>query len=107
MRRYRIALPCGPVFERPWIFHSSGHSAQAVGLRAMRKTLRDVRLSRVPQSIGACAADIETLVSTVNEAQQRLITDESQPDEGWWNTWSVMVFNLTVDNPYFTTPRGI
>ena len=73
----------------------------------MRKTLRDVRLSRIPEAIGACRDDIATLVSTVNEAQQRLITDELQPDEGWWNTWAIMLFNLSQDDPYFTTPRGV
>src|SRR5207247_5054448 len=72
-----------------------------------RHTLRDVRLSRIPESIGGCQGDVATLVSTLNEAQHRLITDQSQPDEGWWQTWGVMLFNLARDYPYFTTPRGV
>lgn len=73
----------------------------------MRSTLRDARLSRIPGAIGACRDDIATLVSTINEAQQRLIADELQPDEGWWGTWAIMLFNLSQDDPYFTTPRGV
>lgn len=73
----------------------------------MRATLRDVRLSRIPEAIGSCAGGNALLVSTVNEAQQRLIADESQPDEGWWNTWAVMAFEVTRDVPYFVTPRGV
>lgn len=73
----------------------------------MRNTLRDARISRIPEAIGTCRDDIATLVSTINEAQQRLITDELQPDEGWWGTWSVMLFNLAQDYPYFTLPRGV
>lgn len=73
----------------------------------MRSTLRDARLSRIPEAIGTCRDDIATLVSTINEAQHRLITDELQPDEGWWGTWAVMLFNLAQDYPYFTLPRGV
>lgn len=72
-----------------------------------RTTLRDVRLSRLPESIGSCAGGNDLLISTVNEAQHRLLIDPLQPDEGWWGTWAIMLFNLTRADPYFTTPRGV
>lgn len=73
----------------------------------MRLTLRDVRQSRLPESIGSCVGGNANLLSTLNEAQQRLIMDESQPDEGWWGTWAIMAFEVTRDAPYFVTPRGV
>ena len=72
-----------------------------------RHTLLDVRASRIPETIGACVGSNQLLISTVNEAQQRLLTDESQPDEGWYGTYAIILFDLTHDDPYFTTPRGI
>lgn len=73
----------------------------------MRATLRDVRQSRLPESIGSCVGGNALLLSTVNEAQQRLIMDESQPDEGWWLTYAIMAFNVSRDEPFFVTPRGV
>ena len=72
-----------------------------------RLTLADVRASRLPQAIGACENSNALLVSTLNEAQQRLLIDPSQPDEGWWGTWAILAFNVTHDDPYFVTPRGV
>lgn len=73
----------------------------------MRATLRDVRQSRLPESIGSCAGGNALLLSTLNEAQQRLIMDEAQPDEGWWGSWAIMAFDVSRDEPYFVTPRGV
>ena len=72
-----------------------------------RRTLLDARTSRIPEAIGTCASDNLTLVPTINEAQQRLILDESQPDEGWWGTWGVMLFNLDSANMTITGPRDM
>lgn len=72
-----------------------------------RRTLLDARMSRIPEAIGTCANDNVTLLTTINEAQQRLLNDEAQPDEGFWGTWAVMNFNLTQADPYFTTPRDV
>jgi len=72
-----------------------------------RRTLLDARMSRIAGSIGTCPNDNVGLLETINEAQQRLIMDEAQPDEGWWGTWGVMNFNLTQADPYFTTPRDV
>jgi len=72
-----------------------------------RTTLLDVRTSRIPGAIGVGADDNTTLVPTVNEAMQRLLTDPMAPDEGWWGTWSIINFDLAQDDPYFTTPRGV
>lgn len=72
-----------------------------------RRTLLDARTWRLPGAIGSCVGGNYDLISTINEAQQRILIDESQPDEGWWGTWAVMVFDLTRDDPYFTPPRGV
>lgn len=72
-----------------------------------RATLRDARRSRLPAAIGECADNNSVLLSTINEAQQRLILEPTQPDEGWWGTYAVMAFNVTQDSPYITTPRGV
>lgn len=72
-----------------------------------RATLLDARMSRIAAAVGFCDGDNNGFITTLNEAQQRLITDEKQPDEGWWGTWSVMAFNLTQADPFFTVPRDV
>lgn len=64
-------------------------------------------MSRIPEAIGVCAGDNLTIVPTVNEAQQRLLMDASQPDEGWWGTWGVVLFNLDSTNMSFTAQRDV
>jgi len=71
-----------------------------------RTTLRDFRQSGIPEEIGLCASSGQ-IPGIVNRAQQRLLIDPAQPDEGWWGTWSVMAFNVAQDNPYITTPAGV
>lgn len=63
-------------------------------------------MSRIPSAVGNCAGNQDDFVTALNEAQHRLITDEAQPDEGWWGTWAVMRFNLDPTG-YFTTPRDV
>ncbi len=72
-----------------------------------RKTLRDARLFKIPQAIGLCAGDNDEFPATLNEAQLRIITEETQPDEGWWGTWAIMRFNLDATTNSFTTPRDV
>lgn len=69
-----------------------------------RATLLDARMSRIASTVGFCAGDNDGFISTLNEAQQRLLLDEAQPDEGWWGTWAVMLFNLDSSNMSITTP---
>jgi len=73
----------------------------------MRSTVRDLRLSQLPESIGSCVGGNALFLSTVNEAEQRLIMDPTQPDEGFWGTWAVMLFNVSRTDPFFVTPRGV
>lgn len=72
-----------------------------------RKTLLDARMERVAGSIGYCAGDNDDFIATLNEAQQRLIMDPKQPDEGWWGTWARIAFNVTREDPYFVTGREV
>lgn len=68
--------------------------------------LKDIRQSRIPEAIGACAADNGKLIEIVNEAQQRLVF--AGGETGWWGSWFKTAF--TVDghaDPYITTPRNI
>lgn len=70
-----------------------------------RKTLRDVRQSRIPAAIGSCASGNDLLISTVNEAQERLIL--AGGETGWWGSWSKIVFNVDSEDPYITLPRSV
>jgi hypothetical protein len=57
--------------------------------------------------LGICVSDVNSAADIVNEAQQRLLNDPLQPDEGWWGTWAKMAFNVTPSNPWFTAPRNV
>jgi hypothetical protein len=43
----------------------------------------------------------------VNSAQQRLLMCAEATDEGWWGTWSEVVFVVSRATPYITLPREI
>lgn len=72
----------------------------------MRLTLLDVRASRLPKVIGACAADTPRILEYLNEAQQRLLTDKNCPPEGWWGTFARMAFTVSADF-YIVAPRNV
>jgi len=68
--------------------------------------LKDVRQSRIPETIGSCAADNGKLIEVVNEAQQRLIF--AGGETGWWGSWVKTAFTVdTVADPFITLPRNI
>ena len=68
--------------------------------------LKDVRQSRIPEAIGACAADNSRLLEIVNEAQQRLVF--AGGETGWWGSWAKVAFNVAVTtDPYITLPAII
>jgi hypothetical protein len=68
--------------------------------------LKDVRQSRIPEAIGACASDNGKLIELVNEAQQRLVF--AGGETGWWGSWAKTVFSVdTVADPFITLPRSI
>lgn len=68
--------------------------------------LKDVRQSRIPEAIGACAADNGKLLEIVNEAQQRLVF--AGGETGWWGSWAKVVFTVTgTSDPFITLPRSI
>lgn len=74
-----------------------------------RLTFADALNSTLPKAIGLCRQDRMEVGFAVNEAQECLLTDELCPDEGWWNTWVTMLFNVTVTNhtAKIVTPREI
>lgn len=71
----------------------------------MRVTLKDFRLSRAPEALGACAADVPRLASYVNEATHRLLI--AGGETGWYGTWQKMVFTVDPNNAYITLPRSV
>jgi hypothetical protein len=73
--------------------------------RTPRKRLIDVRTSRIPQTLGACAADSNRLLAIVNEAQERLLI--AGGEAGWWGTWYRMAFTVDPAWPYITCPRTV
>lgn len=73
-----------------------------------RLRLYDVRLSRLPELIGKCQADIPDICNYTNSAQRRLLLCRESGDEGWYGTWAEVAFNLVSrSNPYITCPRSI
>jgi len=70
-----------------------------------RLTVRDIRASRIPQSIGCNASDTPKLCGYINEAQERLV--KAGGESGWWGTWARMVWNVDKNDPYITTPREV
>ncbi len=72
-----------------------------------RNRLLDFRLSRGPQSIGLCQADVLGCAQNVNAATQRLLLARESGDTGWWGTWARMVFNVDKDDPFITLPREV
>lgn len=73
-----------------------------------RLRLHDIRLSRLPEVVGKCQADISGIASYVNSAQRRLLMCRETGDEGWWGTWAEVAITLVSRvNPYITLPRQI
>ena len=68
--------------------------------------LKDVRQSRIPEVLGACASDNGKLLEILNEAQQRLVF--AGGETGWWGSWARTVFSVAgATDPYITLPRNI
>lgn len=73
-----------------------------------RLRLFDVRLSRLPQLVGLCKADVSSIAAYANSAQDRLIKCKETGDEGWYGTFAEVAFNgVSRLTPFITTPRGI
>lgn len=72
-----------------------------------RVRLYDLRLSRLPRSIGLCQGDIPEICQYANSAQSRLIHAAESGNEGWYGTFAEVAFNVTRTNPYITLPREI
>lgn len=64
-------------------------------------------LSRGPATVGLCEGDVAGCAKMMNAAQERLLTCREVSDAGWWGTYAEMAFNVSRDNPYLTTPRGV
>lgn len=69
----------------------------------MRITLKNVKLSRIPELLGICPDDTYRLAAVINDAQQRLIY--AGKDAGWWEGWVKTRFSVTAAAPYITLPR--
>lgn len=71
----------------------------------MRTTFLQFRLSRIPESVGTCAADIVRCASFCNDATRRLLI--AGGETGWYGTWQKMVFAVNPSDPYLTLPRQV
>jgi hypothetical protein len=66
-------------------------------------TLQDLAdSSLVPQRLGICKGDFARMADYANPAQERLLYEAGE--DGWWGCWAKLVFNVTRDKPYITTP---
>lgn len=78
-----------------------------------RPCFRDfrVQVAAYAQSVGSplgiCVGNVPALAGLVNVATERLISDPTAPEEGWWGGWAKYVFNVTVGQPYIVAPRGV
>lgn len=72
-----------------------------------RLRLYDLRLSRLPKLIGACANDLPRIADFANAVEQRLLYCKEAGDEGWYGTWAEMAFSISRTNPYLTLPRQV
>ena len=72
-----------------------------------RLRLRDLLLSRLPNLIGICGADVSRIADAVNTAQERLLTCREAGEEGWYGGYAEMVFNVSRNAPYLRLPRGV
>lgn len=68
-----------------------------------RVTLRDVRLSMLPQEAGLCSGDLPQIAAFTNRAQSILIG--AAPETGWWGGWARIKLQATRCHPYITLPR--
>lgn len=59
-----------------------------------RLRLRDLRQSRLPETVGLTRDNIPAIARVVNEAQQRLIWAPEQGEEGWWGTWATLEYSV-------------
>ena len=74
---------------------------------AQRLRLYDLRTSRLPSAVGACASDIARLAQILNSAQARLVLAKESGDEGWYGSWAEVAWNVSRTAPYITLPREI
>lgn len=70
-----------------------------------RLRLADFQMRGGPEAIGQCVGNTGAYLADLNAAQERLITDPSQPDEGWFGTNGRLAFDVDQDDPYITLPR--
>jgi hypothetical protein len=64
-------------------------------------------MSRLPGLIGLCQSDVNGVAEAVNTAQERLIYAKESGEEGWFNTFAEIVFNVSRAQPYITLPREV
>lgn len=61
----------------------------------------------MPSLVGLCQDNVPAIANFCNSAQRRLLYAKEAGNEGWYGTWSEIVFNVSQDAPYITLPREI
>lgn len=69
----------------------------------MNLTLKDVRVSELPETLGLCQTDIPRIAMAVNTATRRLIY--AGGETGFAGCWRPVRYNVDRTSPYITLPR--
>lgn len=72
-----------------------------------RSRFYDLRISRLPEALGLCKADVLRIAQYVNAAQTNLVQAAELQDEGWWGSWAEIAFTVSQTSPYWTGPREV
>lgn len=70
-----------------------------------RVRLSDFQLRGGPEAVGQCVGNTGAYIADLNAAQERLMMDPSQPDEGWYGLNARLAFTIDQDDPFITLPR--
>lgn len=74
---------------------------------AQRLRLYDVRVSRLPETVGLCQGDTARIAAIVNSAQRRLLYCKEAGEEGWNGGWAEIQFTVSQTSPFFTCTPDI
>lgn len=66
-----------------------------------------LRESRLPEVLGRCQSDGPQIFAAANSAELRLLNAKEAGDEGWFGTFSHMLFNVLQSDPYIPCGRNI
>lgn len=72
-----------------------------------RLRLLDFAKSSGPAAVGICSGDTDAVAALAFECEERLITCVEAGEAGWWGSWAEMIFSVSREDPYVTTPFNV